>query len=142
MLSPPRNWRVLTFLCISVIYWYNLRDKQEDILATTVYEIVEIELSNGETITIRPLPIKQLRKFMELINSMQNVDVESDSDAMEIFIKAAMVCLETFKPELAKDKDKFEELIEVPTMMKILEIAGGLKLSDPNLLGAALVGTN
>ena len=37
---------------------------------------------------------------------------------------------------------EFEELIEIPTMMKILEIAGGLKLTDPNLLGAALVGTN
>jgi hypothetical protein len=61
---------------------------------------------------------------------------------MEIFIEAAMVCLEVFKPELSKDKDKFEELVEIPTMMKILEVAGGLKLNDPNLLGAALVGTN
>jgi len=111
-------------------------------LATTVYDIVEIELSNGESLTIKPLPIKQLRKFMAVIQKMDDPELESDNAAMEIFIEAAMVCLEVFKPELSTDKDKFEELVEIPTMMKILEVAGGLKLNDPNLLGAALVGTN
>jgi hypothetical protein len=79
---------------------------------------------------------------MEVINSMQEQENEDPDIAMDIFIKAAMVCLESIKPELSTDKDKFEELIEVPTMMKILEVVGGLKLTDPNLLGAALVGTN
>ena len=111
-------------------------------MATTVYDIVEIELSNGESLTIKPLPIKQLRKFMAVIQKMDDPELESDNAAMEIFIEAAMICLEVFKPELSTDKDKFEELVEIPTMMKILEVAGGLKLNDPNLLGAALVGTN
>ena len=79
---------------------------------------------------------------MEVINSMQEQENENPDAAMDIFVQAAMVCLESIKPELSKDKDKFEELIEVPTMMKILEVVGGLKLTDPNLLGAALVGTN
>jgi hypothetical protein len=110
-------------------------------LATTVYDIVELELSNGETISIKPLPIKNLRKFMDAI---KEVDAENttEDDAMDIFIKAAMICLESFKPDLSQDREKFEEVVEVPTMMKILEVCGGLKLTDPNLLGAALVGTN
>jgi len=111
-------------------------------LATTVYDVLEISLSDGSTIELKPLPIKQLRKFMEVINSMQEQENEDPDVAMDIFVKAAMVCLETIKPELSTDKDKFEDLIEVPTMMKILEVVGGLKLTDPNLLGAALVGTN
>ena len=111
-------------------------------MATTVYDIVEIQLSDGTTIELKPLPIKKLRKFMEIINSMQEQENENPDAAMDIFVQAAMVCLESIKPELSKDKDKFEELIEVPTMMKILEVVGGLKLTDPNLLGAALVGTN
>ena len=111
-------------------------------MATTVYDIVEIELSNGETLTLKPLPIKKQRKFMEIIQKMDDPNLQSEDDAMNIFIEAAMVCLEVFKPELSKDKDTFEEVIEIPTMMKILEIAGGLKLNDPNLLGAALVGMN
>ena len=112
-------------------------------MATTVYDISEVELSNGETLIIKPLPIKQLKKFMAVIKKMDDPDLQSEDAAMDIFVEAAMVCLEGLdKPELAKDKDKFEETIEIPTMMKILEIAGGLKLNDPNLLGAALVGTN
>ena len=111
-------------------------------MATTVYDIVEIELANGETLTLKPLPIKQLRKFMEVIKGMDDPSIETEDAAMDIFIKGAMICLEVYKPELSKDRDKFEEVIEIPTMMKILEVAGGLKLTDPNLLGAALVGTN
>lgn len=111
-------------------------------MATAIYDVLEIELGDGSSLTLKPLPIKQLRKFMEIIKEMDLPENESEDAAMDIFIKAAMVCLEVSKPELSKDKDKFEELIEVPTMMKILEIAGGLKLTDPNLLGAALVGTN
>ena len=111
-------------------------------MATTVYDIVEIELSDGTSITLKPLPIKQLRKFMEVINTMQDSDEQDPDAAMEVFIEASMICLDNIRPDLAKNKDKFEEVVEVPTMMKILEIVGGLKLTDPNLLGAALVGTN
>ena len=53
-----------------------------------------------------------------------------------------MICLEKTNPNLAGNRDLFEDVVEIPTMMKILEVAGGLKLTDPNLLGAALVGTN
>jgi hypothetical protein len=111
-------------------------------LATTVYDVVEIELSNGEVLTLKPLSIKHLKKFMTVIKKMDEAELESEDAAMEIFIQAAMVCLESTKPELSQDKDKFEDMIEIPTMMKILEVCGGLKLNDPNLLGAALVGTN
>lgn len=111
-------------------------------MPTTVYDVVDIELSDGTSITLKPLSIKQLKKFMSTIKEMENPENESEDAAMEVFIKAAMICLENVKPELASNKDKFEEVIEVPTMMKILEVMGGLKLNDPNLLGAALVGTN
>lgn len=110
-------------------------------MATKVYDEIEIELSSGEAISVRPLPIKTLRKFMEVIKKLDSADIEDESAAMDVFIEACMVCMEKIKPELATNRDLFEESIEVPTMMKILEVAGGLKLNDPNLLGAALVGT-
>lgn len=113
-------------------------------MATTVYDVVEVELSNGEQITLKPLPIKKLREFMELIKKMDEPENASEDAAMDIFIDGAMLCISGLYPDspLGKDKDKFEDVVEIPTMMKILEIAGGLKLTDPNLLGAALVGTN
>ena len=111
-------------------------------MATAVYDIVEIELSDGTSITLKPLPIKQHRVFMDIINSIQGLEDQSEQAAMDIFIKASMECLKITRPDLGTNREKFEEIIEIPTMMKILEVSGGLKLTDPNLLGAALVGTN
>jgi hypothetical protein len=111
-------------------------------LATTVYDVVDIELSDGTSITLKPLPIKQHRKFMEIINSMQESEDQSEEAAMDVFIRASMECLKVSRPDLGTNRENFEEVIEIPTMMKILEVSGGLKLTDPNLLGAALVGTN
>ena len=107
-------------------------------MATAVYDVFDIELTNGEILNIKPLPIKFLRKFMAVIEQLS--EIEDEKAALDVFIEAGMVCVSYFKPELAEDKEKFEEIIEVPTLMKILEVAGGLKLNDPNLLGAALVG--
>jgi hypothetical protein len=111
-------------------------------MATTVYDVEQIELSDGSTLTIRPLSIKNLKKFLAVMRKMDNEKMETEEDIMEIFIEGAMVCLEQLKPELSEDRDKFEEVIEVPTMMKILEVAGGLKLNDPNPQLASLVGMN
>jgi hypothetical protein len=111
-------------------------------VATKIYDEIEIELSDGEVVLVKPLAIKQLRKFMEVIKKLDDPEMENEDQAMEIFIEACMVCLEKTKPELAKDKEKFEDIIEIPTMMKILEVAGGLKNSDPNLLGAVTAGMN
>lgn len=109
-------------------------------MATRVYDEIEIELSDGEVVSVKPLAIKQLRKFMEVIKKLDDPNLEDENQAMDVFIEACMVCLEKTKPELSKDREKFEDIIEIPTMMKILEVAGGLKTTDPNLLGAVTAG--
>lgn len=110
-------------------------------MATTIYDTAELELENGEKIVVKPLPIKQLKKFMKIIRDLDSEEIKNEEDAMEVFVTASMVCLEKIRPELSEDREAFEENVNVPTMMKILEVCGGLKMSDPNLLGAALVGT-
>jgi hypothetical protein len=111
-------------------------------MANTVYEIVDVQLSNGEDIQIRPLTIKNLKKFTTVIKKLSNEElVKDEDDAIEIFIEAGMVCMQQFKPDLAVDKEAFENVIEIPTLMKILEVAGGLKLNDPNLTATNLLGT-
>jgi hypothetical protein len=49
--------------------------------------------------------------------------------------------MKQYKPEIA-DKTKLEDLIDLPTVYKVIEVAAGIKLNDPNALAAALVGTN
>jgi hypothetical protein len=106
-------------------------------MANTVYEIVTIKLSDGTELEIRPLTIKNLKKFTAVIKKLSELNVaDSDEEAMDVFVEAGLVCMQQFKPDLAEDKERFEEVIEVPTLMKILEVAGGLKLNDPNFLMA------
>lgn len=108
-------------------------------MANAVYETVDILLSNGEEISVRPLTIKNLKKFTKVIAKLDSEDIKTEEDAMEVFIEAGMVCMEQFAPNLSSDKENFEDIIEVPTLMKILEVAGGLKLNDPNLAATGLV---
>jgi len=111
-------------------------------MPTTVYETLEIKLSNGNTISVKPLTITNLKKFLAIVNKLNDESVKTEEDAMEIFIQAGMVCMQQFSPDLATDKELFENTIEIPTLMKILEVAGGLKLNndDPNFPGANLAG--
>ena len=96
-------------------------------MATTVYDVEEIQLQNGATVKLKPLTIKELRKFMKVI------------ETVTILIEACAVALEKQLPELVKDRDAFEDTLDVPTINRILEICGGIKMDDPNLLAAAVL---
>ncbi len=109
-------------------------------MATTVYDVEEIKLQNGETVQLKPLSIKQLRKFMAVINKAQEATTENES--LGVLIDACAIALETQLPELTKDKDLLEEALDIPTINRILEVCGGIKLDDPNLMAAVLAGQN
>jgi hypothetical protein len=60
---------------------------------------------------------------------------------MDLLLDCAVIAMKQYKPEIA-DKTKLEDLIDLPTVYKVIEVAAGIKLNDPNALAAALVGTN
>jgi len=106
-------------------------------LATTVYDVEEIQLQNGTTVKLKPLTIKELRKFMVVIQ--KTAEVTSEDETLTILIDACAVALEKQLPELVKDRDAFEDTLDVPTINRILEICGGIKMDDPNLLAATVL---
>lgn len=106
-------------------------------MATTVYDIEEIKLQDGSTVQLKPLSIKQLRKFMAVMNKASEASTEDQS--IGVLVDACAIALETQLPELVKDKDKLEEALDVPTINRILEVCGGIKLDDPNLVAAAVL---
>lgn len=114
-------------------------------MATKIYDTFELELENGLVVNLKPLPIKHLRKFMDIIGKMSNEDIaSSEMGAIDIFVEAAIVCLRGLQQDDFKDMqdEDIEEILTVPTMLKILDVAGGLKTTDPNLMGAALAGVS
>ena len=104
-------------------------------MATTVYDVEEITLQNGSTVKLKPLTIKELRKFMVAIS--KTADVTTEDETLTILIDACAVALEKQLPDLVADRDAFEDVLDVPTINRILEVCGGIKMDDPNLLAAA-----
>jgi hypothetical protein len=106
-------------------------------MATQARKTETIELQSGEKVEIRPLNIKQLRKFMEVVERFQTADDKSQIDVM---IDAAAVALEPFKPEIAEDRDKLEEELDIPTIWTLLEVAGGITQGNPTTTTAGMAG--
>ncbi|WNN94624.1 tail assembly chaperone [Streptomyces phage Phredrick] len=109
-------------------------------MATTVYTTEEVELQDGTTVTLKPLTIKNLRKFMKTMEAF--AEAETEEDGLEVMLDSAALCLKTQRPEFWNEKtnkhaEDFEDAIDIPTIYKVLDVCGGIKLNDPNLLAAA-----
>jgi hypothetical protein len=110
-------------------------------LATTVYDVEEIELQNGSKVKLKPLTIKALRKFMAEIQ--KTTESTSEDETLTVLINACGIAIESQVPELVADRDKLEDALDMPTINRILEVCGGIKLDDPNQLAAmVLAGQN
>ena len=106
-------------------------------MATTVYNLEEIELQNGAKVKLKPLSIKELRKFMAAIQ--KTATSQTEDETLTILIDACAVALEKQLPDLVKDRETLEDALDVPTINRILEVCGGIKMDDPNLLAAAVL---
>lgn len=122
-------------------------------MATAVYTTEEVTLQDDTTVTLKPLNISGLRKFMKRMDAFTSA--ESEDDGFEALLAAAALCLSKQRPEFWDEKfdngktaegaekpkgkhtEAFEEAADMPTVYKILDVCGGVQLNDPNLLAAA-----
>ena len=111
-------------------------------MATSVYEVVEVELLDGSNISMKPLKISLLRDFMKEFQKISDPKIAEDNiKSMDLLLSCATIAMKQYSPELAT-KEQLEEIMDLPTVYKVIEVAAGIKLNDPNALAAALVGTN
>lgn len=109
-------------------------------MATEVYTVEEVTLQDGENVELRPLNISRLRKFMVFMDKF--AEAETEDEGFEILLDASALCLSNKAPQYWDGKEKkhteeWEEAADMPTIYKILDVCGGVKLNDPNLLAAA-----
>ena len=90
-------------------------------MATKVYDVEELELQDGSKITLKPLSIKALRKFMAAI--AKTSESQSEDQTLTILLDACAVALESQLPDLAKDREKLEAALDMPTINRILEVS-------------------
>lgn len=100
----------------------------------TVYNVEEVELQDGSTVTLRPANIKTLRVFMKHIEKL--AECETEEETIDVILDAAIICLKKQKPEFA-DREVAEEALDLDTIYKVLEVCGGVKLNDPKLMEMA-----
>lgn len=101
-------------------------------MTTTVHESKSITLLNDQEIKIRPLKISLLRDFMKEFEKIDAV-AEDNSKSIDILIKCVQIAMKQYAPDLASDKAVLEEILDLPTVYKIVEAASGAQLGDMGL---------
>jgi inhibitor of KinA sporulation pathway (predicted exonuclease) len=98
-------------------------------MATTVYEVQELQLIDGTTITVRPLKISLLRDFLKKFESIAEVSADNNK-SMDVLMQCVQIAMKQYKPEIADDIKNIEDNIDLPTVYAIVEAASGIKMSD------------
>jgi hypothetical protein len=111
-------------------------------MATSIYEIEELELMDGTKIEMRPLKISLLREFMKKFDGITEV-ADSNEKSMDILIDCAAIALKQYSPEIAEDREALEDIVDLKMVYKIIEVASGIKLdAEGNEAMAGILGTN
>jgi hypothetical protein len=113
-------------------------------IAKEVYQREEIALQDGTEVTLMPLPIAKLKRFMKAFNSMQGVDFEKAENEdlfFDIMIDCCGICLERdlknkFDQLRGNDgavlseeyKDYLEDVLDSDTINRIFFVCAGMKL--------------
>ena len=111
-------------------------------MATQVYETTEITLLNGDKVSMRPLKISLLRKFMKKFEAIADVAADNDK-SMDILIDCVQIAMEQYNPELAADREALEDNIDLPSVYAVIEAASGIKFDDSgNVRATGILGQN
>lgn len=87
----------------------------------------EIEFDDGVKRHVKPLSIKQLRKFVVIIEKLgdtTNAGTMTDDD-ITTMVDAASVILEKVDPKFAADRDALEDNIDLITFNEMMNVAMG-----------------
>jgi hypothetical protein len=91
-------------------------------LPTTVYNTEEIELMDGSTLTLRPLTIRNRRKFMDAFDTLANRQVNegedrTPEDSEDDLLKLIPYCVTGQRPEwegvFSRNDEEVEAALDV-----------------------------
>ena len=98
-------------------------DKIKDLIGGT-----EILFADGKKRVIRPLTIRNLRKFMKVVKDLKTDDNLEDKD-IDVMVEAAGIALISVDPELAEDTEALEDALDLRCFGELMNAAMG---SDPS----------
>lgn len=92
----------------------------------------KIEFADGKIREIKPLTIKSLRKFIKAVEDLNLGQGAVTDETIDKMVDAAAIVLEKIDADLAKDRDLLEESLDMDVFNKIMTVAMGNRLADPN----------
>ena len=125
-------------------------------MATKVYKEETLSLQDDTEVVIRPYNIKRMREFMRRFREIGNLqsklateeDMEKQNEIedkiVDNMVDMAWSAIEQSNKGLANERGRedIEAVLDSSTMDRIISIAGGIDLEDPNPKRAAQTGTN
>jgi hypothetical protein len=67
---------------------------------------------------------------------------EDNEKSMTLLIECVQIAMEQYNPDLAKDLKALEDILDLPTVYKVIEAASGVKLTDANSLLNTVLANN
>ena len=98
-------------------------------MATTTHESKTLTLIDGTKVEVRPLKISLLRPFMKKFDGVAAV-ADDNEKSMSLLVECVQIAMQQYKPEIAGDLAKLEDLLDLPTVYKIVEAASGVNLAE------------
>lgn len=98
-------------------------------MAITSYEVETLTLIDGTEITVRPLKISLLKQFMKKFSGVADV-ADDNEKSISLLMECVQIAMQQYKPELAGDLKNLEEILDMPTVYKIVEAASGISLDS------------
>jgi hypothetical protein len=96
-------------------------------MATQIYDFETLELLDGTELHLSPLKIKYLREFMDTFGQVR--ESPDEEDAVQNLLSCVAVAMKQYAPEI-KTIEQIEDLVNMPMVYKILDIAAGIKMSE------------
>lgn len=104
-------------------------------MAVTNYEETKLSLIDGTEISVRPLKLSLLKKFMKKFETVADV-AEDNEKTIGVLLECVQIAMQQYRPEIADDIEQLEEVLDLPTVYKIIEVASGVDLENvANALG-------
>lgn len=97
-------------------------------MATQIYTSGTVTTIDGQRLYLTPLKIKYLRQFMTAYEEVGKS--EGQVEVLSALAECALISMQQYCPEI-KTLDDLEDRINLPSIYKIVNIAGGIR-ADPN----------
>lgn len=93
----------------------------------------KIQLMDNTSIEVRPLKLSLLKPFLKEFKTLESVG-NDDEKSMDVLLNCVQIAFKQYAPEIAEDREKIEDNIDLPTVYKIIDAASGMVLSDASAL--------